>query len=195
MRILLVGASQIGRIGAELVRSHGEKVRVIGRVRMSTEHTDLEHGKIVEEVRNMMDKIDVVVFGGPGSSLVRHGKAGERGFEGERQVRIVENKDGEEEWQVTYHMTDPVKITMTEKVELIDGLVDLMTTVKRMVGDKVTVVHVTMFPRFVEQCCRDHMMDEDVWCWTASGGMSTGRSGTRCATETVVLRSLTGGSW
>jgi nucleotide-binding universal stress UspA family protein len=163
MRILLVGASQIGRIGAELVRSHGEKVRVTGRVRMGTEHTELEHGKIVEEVRNMKDKMDVVVIGGPGSSLVRHGRAGERGFDGERQVRVVKNKDGEEELQVTYHMTDPVKITMTEKVELVDGMVDLMTMVKRTVGDKVTVVHVTMFPRFVEQCCRDHMTDEDVW--------------------------------
>jgi hypothetical protein len=163
VRILLVGASQIGRIGAELVRSHGEKVRVIGRVRMSTEHTDLEHGKIVEEVRNQKGKIDTVVIGGPGSSLVQHGKEGERGFEGERQVRIVKNRDGEDEWQVTYHMTDPVKIPMTEKVELVDGMVDMMTEVKRAVGDMVSVFHVTMFPRFVEQCCRDHMTDEDVW--------------------------------
>jgi hypothetical protein len=60
-------------------------------------------------------------------------------------------------------MTDPVKITMTEKAELVDGMVDLMATVKGMLGDKVTVVHVTMFPRFVEQCCRGHMTDEDVW--------------------------------
>ncbi len=94
---------------------------------------------------------------------MRHGKEGERGFEGERQIRIVKNRDGEDEWQVTYHMTDPVKIPMTEKVELVDGMVDMMTEVKRTVGDTVSVVHVTMFPRFVEQCCRDHMTDEDVW--------------------------------
>jgi hypothetical protein len=35
--------------------------------------------------------------------------------------------------------------------------------VKRLVGDEVRVLHATMFPRFVERCCDDHMMDEDVW--------------------------------
>ncbi len=25
------------------------------------------------------------------------------------------------------------------------------------------MIHVTMFPRFIEQCCKDHMTDEDVW--------------------------------
>jgi hypothetical protein len=63
VRILLVGASQIDRIGAELVKNHGDKVRVVGRVRMSAEHTELEHEEIVEEVRNQKDKIDVVVIG------------------------------------------------------------------------------------------------------------------------------------
>jgi hypothetical protein len=35
--------------------------------------------------------------------------------------------------------------------------------VKETVGDKVDVAYVTMFPRFVRECCRDHMTDEDVW--------------------------------
>jgi hypothetical protein len=32
MWVLLVGASQVGRIGAEMVKSHSEKLRVVGRV-------------------------------------------------------------------------------------------------------------------------------------------------------------------
>jgi hypothetical protein len=28
---------------------------------------------------------------------------------------------------------------------------------------EVRIVHVTMFPSFVEQCCREHMTEEDVW--------------------------------
>jgi hypothetical protein len=145
------------------VKNHGDRVRVVGKVRMSAEHTDVEHEEIVEAVRKQKDEIDVVVIGGPGSGLVRHGKEGERGFEGERQIRIVRDRDGEDKWEVTYHMTDPVKIPMTEKIELVDSMVDMMTEVKRTVGELVKVIHVTMFPRFVEQCCKDHMTDEDVW--------------------------------
>jgi hypothetical protein len=52
---------------------------------------------------------------------------------------------------------------MTEKAELVEKMVDMMVDMKRSVGGKVRVVHVTMFLRFVEQCCREHMTEEDVW--------------------------------
>jgi hypothetical protein len=104
-----------------------------------------------------------VLVGGPTNSLVRHGKADERGFGGERQVKIVTTGDGEKECQVTYQMTDPVKIPMTEKAELVDKMVDMLVEIKRVVGMEVRVMHLTMFPRFVEECCKGHMTDEDVW--------------------------------
>ncbi len=66
---------------------------------------------------------------------------------------------------MTYHMTDPVKLPMTEKEELVDRMVNLLTDIKKIMGDGVRVVHVTMFPRFVEECCKSHMTDEDVCCW------------------------------
>ncbi len=97
------------------------------------------------------------------SSLVRHGKEGERGFGGERQVRVVKNRHGEDEWTVTNNMTDPVRITMTEKAALVEKTVDLVVEVKRTVGEDVRVLYLTMFPRFVDQCRREHMADEDVW--------------------------------
>ncbi len=40
---------------------------------------------------------------------------------------------------------------------------DIVQKVKFIVGESVTVVHVTMFPRFVKECCRAHVADEDVW--------------------------------
>ncbi len=64
---------------------------------------------------------------------------------------------------MTYHLTDSVKINMVEKAELVDRFTDLLQKVKETVGEKFEVVYVTMFPRFVRECCRDHMTDKDVW--------------------------------
>jgi hypothetical protein len=60
-------------------------------------------------------------------------------------------------------MTDPAKINMIERSELVERFVDMTERVKNMVGDRVTVVHVTMLPRFTKECCRAHMAEEDVW--------------------------------
>ncbi len=163
VRVLLVGASQIGRMGAELARLHGDRVRVVGVVKMNDEHTEERYAEILEEVAEAKEDVDVVIVGGPTNSLVRHGKEGVSGFGGERQVRVTKNKDGEDEWMVTYHMTDPVRITMPEKAELVESMVKLLTETKRTVGNDVRVMHVTMFPRFVDRCCKDHMAEEDVW--------------------------------
>ncbi len=88
---------------------------------------------------------------------------GERGFGVERVVKIVRKGGGKDEWQVRYHLTDPVKISMVEKAELVDRVVDVADKVNRTMGDRATVVFVTMLPRFVRECCKGHMVDEDVW--------------------------------
>jgi hypothetical protein len=151
VRVLMVGASQIGRMGAELARMHGDRVRVVGVVKMNDEHTAERHTEILEEVTEAKEDVDVVIVGGPTNSLVRHGKDGLSGFGGERQVRVTKNEDGEDEWMVTYHMTDPVRITMTEKADLVESMVELLVETKRIVGNEVRVMHITMFPRFVDR--------------------------------------------
>jgi hypothetical protein len=83
LKLVLVGASQMGRMGQEMVNVHGDKVAVVCRVKMSDEHTDKQHAEMIEEVLRMKDEVDVVVVGGPANSLVKHGKEGERGFGGE----------------------------------------------------------------------------------------------------------------
>jgi hypothetical protein len=138
-------------------------VRVVGVVKMNDEHTEERHAEILEEVAEAKEDVDVVIVWGPTNSLMRHGKEGVSGFGGERQVRMTKNNDGEYEWMVTYHMMDPVRITMTEKADLVASMVELLTETKRTVGNEVRVMHITMFPRFVDRCCKDHMAEEDVW--------------------------------
>ncbi len=63
---------------------------------------------------------------------------------------------------VQYHMTEPEKLTMNEKHELIDLCVELV----RRIGESllgVQVVYLTMFPRFIDRCCKSmgHMTKED----------------------------------
>jgi hypothetical protein len=78
-------------------------------------------------------------------------------------LKVTKRENGEEEWTVKYHLTNPVKITMAEKVELVDRMVKFVGEVTETVGDEVRVMNVTMFPSFVKKCCREHMTDEDVW--------------------------------
>jgi hypothetical protein len=139
------------------------KLEVVGMVRMEGENTEKKNMDAVKELGEKRDLVDVVVIGGPTNSLVRHGKEGERGFGGERAVKIVWKGGGKEEWQVRCHLTNMVKINTVEKTELIDRVVDLVDNVKRTVGDKVTVVFMSMLPRFVWECCKGHMTDKDVW--------------------------------
>jgi hypothetical protein len=64
---------------------------------------------------------DQVVVGGPGNSLVEHEVEGNRGFKLERQVTVRQaGQTGRQEWVVRYHMTEPRKISMFERRELVD---------------------------------------------------------------------------
>jgi hypothetical protein len=130
---------------------------------MEAENTEKRNMEMLRELQKKKGEMDVVVVGGPTNSLVRHGKEGSRGFGGERVVKVSRTESGQEEWKVTYHLTDPVKINMVEKAELVDRFVDMLQKVKEVVGEKMVVAQVTMFPRFIRECCKSHMTDEDVW--------------------------------
>ncbi len=111
---------------------------------------------IVEKLEKAMSmnetnkkKLDVVLIRGPANSLV------ERGLGGERVLKATKRDNGEEEWMVKYHLTDPVKITMAENVELVDRMVKFVGEVTETVGDEVRVMNVMMLPRFVKTCCRE----------------------------------------
>ncbi len=65
-----------------MCRRHGEKLRIVGRVQMPNEHTVEGHMDVIKEVTRKKEQVDIVLVGGPTNSLVRHGKADERGFSG-----------------------------------------------------------------------------------------------------------------
>jgi hypothetical protein len=65
---------------------------------------------------------------------------------------------------VEYHMTEPERVTLSEKRELVDMVVELFRRIaERLPG--VQLVYITMFPRFITRCCREpgHMTKEDSW--------------------------------
>jgi hypothetical protein len=123
-RVLLIGASQMGRLGEELMTMRVD-LEVVGCLRMEGENTERKNMEMLRELEKKVGTVDMVVVGGPTNSLVRHGKEGEQGFVGKRKVRIEKKKNGEEIWKVTYHLTDSIKINMVEKAELVDRFVDM----------------------------------------------------------------------
>jgi hypothetical protein len=66
------------------------------------------------------------------------------------------------EWKVTYQMMDLVKSSMVEKVELVERVVDMVEEVKSLVSHNMTMLNMSMFPRFLYTCSKKHMTDKDV---------------------------------
>jgi hypothetical protein len=60
-------------------------------------------------------------------------------------------------------MTEPERLTLSEKRELIDNVAELFRRIaERLPG--VQLVYITMFPRFITRCCREqgHLTREDI---------------------------------
>ncbi len=68
LKIMLVGASQMWRMGEELMRSDG--VEVTGCVLMEAENTEKRNMEMLRELQKKKGEMDVVVVGGPTNSLV-----------------------------------------------------------------------------------------------------------------------------
>jgi hypothetical protein len=65
LRLLLIGASQLGRMADEMKRQHSNKVNVVGCVSIEEEHTEqnMEKATInVEETQEKMGNVDVVLL-------------------------------------------------------------------------------------------------------------------------------------
>ena len=160
--VLLVGGSQFGRISEEISKNGNRGVEVCGMVKTNG-GMDVDSISIaLRELAESGVTPDKVVIGGPGNRLVEHGREGMRGFWPERKVSVRRDREsGVDEWDVTYHMTDPKKITMSEK----RVLVDKVTMVVREAQTRfpwADVVYVTIFPRHVDRCCNRHMTENDV---------------------------------
>jgi len=103
------------------------------------------------------------VIGGPSNSLVKHGVGDRRGHCPERTVLVERDGTGKVKTVGTrYHMTEPVRVTLTERRDLTMRTVGLVEEVSDVTGAD-DVLYVTMFPRHVDKCCNreGHMTDGD----------------------------------
>jgi hypothetical protein len=169
VNVLMVGGSQIGRIGKEMERKGGVAVERVDTVQVKGLLDRKEVDRVLGELRNMKVKPDKIVVGGPGNSLFRHGEKDNRGFCPERTVRVEKDREGEvKRVKVGFHMTEPTKLTMGERRQLVDRTVELVVGVQKEFPF-AEVWYLTMFPRHVVRCCgKDSHMSEDD-CWAMSG--------------------------
>jgi len=140
----------------EVVESKGW-VKVKGNIRKE------EVDRVVKEVKRVGSWVDKVVVGGPGNSLTKHGSGTERGYCPERTVRVVKDSEGRVKgMDVRFHLTDPERLSMGEKREVVDRTVELVRRIKQDRPD-TQVIYMTTFPRYLERCCDSpkHMTDED----------------------------------
>ncbi len=123
-----------------------------------------EMERVVEQVVEKGKMADKVIIGGPGNSLFRHGSGESKGFCPERTARVERNVSGDvTRVSVEYHMTEPERLTLSEKHELIDNVAELFRRIaERLPG--VQLVYMTMFPRFITRCCGEqgHLTREDI---------------------------------
>jgi len=63
---------------------------------------------------------------------------------------------------VRFHLTDPERLSMGEKREVVDRTVELVRRIKQDRPDS-QVMYMTTFPRYLERCCDSpkHMTEED----------------------------------
>jgi hypothetical protein len=146
----------------ELKRVGKDDIDVVGRINTKG-MADVEEISVAlrELVVNGVEP-EKVVLGGPGNGLVKHGEPDNRGFRPERQVHVRKMRDScRQEWETRYHMTEPRKILMFERRELVDK-VGLVVGEVQVVFPTAEIIYISMFPRFVEVCCKEHMTVDDV---------------------------------
>jgi hypothetical protein len=163
--LVLIGASQIGRMKSEIENLGIDGVDVVKTVKVCGMLTDEEVNKALRELAVIGEYPTSIVIGGPGNSLMEHGVGDWRGFGPERTVKVRQSTGGKvvERWEVRYHMNAPRKISMVEKRQLVDRVVRLVREAHKLFPESL-VVYATMFPRHVEKCCEKegHMKTADV---------------------------------
>ncbi len=122
--VAFVGGSQTGRLAMEMESGRG--VRVAGIVRIKERLDDGAVNLALAELAKIGEQPDKIVIGGPLNSLVEHGTRRRRSFGPDRKVTVKRNRNGAETELVTrYHMTEPRKIAMAERRDLVDRVVRL----------------------------------------------------------------------
>ncbi len=141
-------------ISNEIEKMGYSGVQVERMIKMRGMLTDDEVNKALRELAVIGEYPTSIVIGGPGNSLMEHGVRDWRGYGPERTVKVSQSSGGKvvERWEVRFHMQEPRKISIVEKIQLVDRVVKLVKGAHELFPESV-VVYVTMFPRHVERCC------------------------------------------
>jgi len=163
VRVVTIGASIVKHIRSQM-ESMGE-----GRIELG-EHIEVrgkldraEGLRVEARLAGVESTPDKILIGGPGNSMVEHGKVGQRGMRPERIVKVVRGQDGEvERLASAFHLTEPTRLTMCER-RVVAGTLGRIIRQCRDQWPLVDIYYQGMFPRHVTKCCeeRGHMTKED----------------------------------
>ena len=168
VKAVVIGGSQMGRIGNEMIRVGGAVISEQRYIAVKGQLTDEEADRVIGELKGSGVRAEKVLVGGPSNSVLVHGRESERGHWPERSVNVVRGPNGEvTRMETRYHMTEPSRITMMERGRLVKRTVSLLRRIREVTGAR-DITYVTMYPRHVTRCCsrKGHMSDGD--CLTAN---------------------------
>jgi len=163
VKVVTVGASEMGRLRKEWSRGGEGKVELTEEVRVRGVLDRKEVARIEGELERLGGTPDRVVIGGPGNSLMAHEGGQGKGGVVKRVVTVLKDAEGKVEGMETvFHLCEPVKLTMCERRVIASGLARLVKKCKDL-WPLVDVLYLGMFPRHVWKCCeaRGHMGDLD----------------------------------
>ncbi len=90
-------------------------------------------------------------MGGSGNCLMEHGNENDRGFRPERKVAVRRDRvSGKQGREVAYHMTEPRRISMCERRELVDNVAMVLNEAQTVFS--WADVNTTMFPGHMTEC-------------------------------------------
>jgi hypothetical protein len=117
--VLLIGGNQVKAGGSDAQCWRGGPLhrKAHQSERVSEQRGGVRISKEINEGKGM--KVDKIVIGGPGNSLVKHGGAMDRGYRAERTVRVKKGKGAAVDSVTSaYHLTEPVRMTLCERSQV-----------------------------------------------------------------------------
>jgi hypothetical protein len=165
VRIVTIGASEIGRIRGEVKRIGGQKIALEEHIRVKGQFDRKEGERIEKELERIGDIIspDVVLLGGPGNSIVENGGKGGKGRGPGMVVTVRKDQKGKvEKIDGEFHLVEPVRPTMCER-KVVAGAIGRVAKKCKEMWPLVEIHYMEIFPRHVVRCCEDrgHMCVED----------------------------------
>ena len=163
IRVLTIGASEMGRIRKEWEKVGAGKIEIGEELKVKGRLDRGEGARLEEMLENVVIHPDKVVIAGPGNSLMAHEGGGARAGVVKRMVTMRVDKEGKVEGlDSRFHLLEPGRLTMCERSVVAQVLCGLVRKVRDL-WPLVEVYYLGILPRHVTKCCADrrHMSEVD----------------------------------